>query len=171
SLVVLPRSTINFDEENISQLVLMNVGKLPILFKFQTNNVDIFCCKPVIGRILPNRQIPIIILLKWWKIDENIDRKFVNRFRLLSCDDMRSLSTHNEIDKYWRIRERVGLSPNRSKDIVHYMDVTINWEYFLEYKRNANKRCVVSTQNTGSTRKYSRDYSLSEIDVQLDTMS
>uniref|UniRef100_A0A914XF77 Major sperm protein n=1 Tax=Plectus sambesii TaxID=2011161 RepID=A0A914XF77_9BILA len=105
---------------NVYHLTLMNFGKVPVAFKFQTTAPQLFCCKPVVGFIGPNRQVTVGILLKAWKLPttDNLPRQ--HSFKLMGYPT--ATVDHNSPRTFWTTREVL----HSDKLETRFFDVSIS---------------------------------------------
>jgi hypothetical protein len=104
---------------NVYRLTLMNFGKVPLAFKFQTTAPQLFCCKPVVGFIAASRQMTVDILLKAWKLSPTDDHRQKHSFKLMGYP---TDTIDNSAPKtFWT----VGKLFNPAKLETRYFDVSI----------------------------------------------
>lgn len=122
---IIPEGPLKFtnadaSDGNVYHLTLMNFGKVPVAFKFQTTAPQLFCCKPVVGFIRPNRQVTVNILLKAWKLSPTDSLPQQHSFKLMGYP---TVTVDNSAPRtFWTTSE--FLDPKKLE--TRYFDVTIS---------------------------------------------
>lgn len=109
---------------NIYRLTLMNFGKVPLEFKFQTTAPHLFCCKPVVGFIRVNHQVTVEILLKTWKLSPTDHLPQQHSFKLMGYP---TVTVDNSAPRtFWTTGELL----NPAKLETRYFDVSISANFY-----------------------------------------
>lgn len=108
---------------NVYRLTLMNFGKVPLAFKFQTTAPHLFCCKPVVGFIWPNRQVTVGILLKAWKLSPTDHLPQQHSFKLMGYPT--ATVDNNAPRTFWTAGELLDASRLETR----YFDVSISADF------------------------------------------